>query len=154
MVQVYPRLTALGPFVPYVAVVAAGTCNVAFTRMDEIQNGVAVIDAEGKERGRSVSAGKLAVFKTVTTRSAFLPIFPLLIPPLALSMTSLKPGALPHSMLSLVVITVSIATALPIALAIEPPQMAMEVSSLEPEFHDLKDSEGNPVTILYASKGL
>jgi len=40
-----------------------------------------VLDAEGKERGRSVTAGKLAVFKTVTTRSMFLPIFPLLIPP-------------------------------------------------------------------------
>merc|ERR1711990_643672 len=98
-------MASLGPFVPYVAVVAAGSCNVAFTRMDEIQNGVAVMDAEGKEYGRSITAGRTAVFKTVTTRSAFLPIFPLLIPPLVLSMTPLKPSTLPHSMLSLVVIT-------------------------------------------------
>ena len=33
---------ALGPFVPYLATATAGTCNVSFTRMDEIQNGVVV----------------------------------------------------------------------------------------------------------------
>ena len=42
LMKLYPRLTALGPFVPYVAVVAAGSCNVAFTRMDEMTNGVTV----------------------------------------------------------------------------------------------------------------
>lgn len=165
--KAYPRLNALGSFVPYVAVVTAGSCNVAFTRMDEIRNGVAVpslleglgmgtdlgccqvVDGEGNERGLSVTAGKLAVFKTVTTRSMFLPIFPLLIPPVGelvyllipcrpepspavtdlvplatvMSALPLKPMTTPHSLATLAVITVSIAAALPIALALEPGQV-------------------------------
>ena len=33
----FPALQALGPAVPYLAVISAGSCNVGFTRMDEIQ---------------------------------------------------------------------------------------------------------------------
>ena len=70
-------------------------CNVGFTRMDEIRNGIDVSDADGNVLGRSVAAGKIAVFKTVTTRSCFLPIFPLVIPPLTMKALGALAGASP-----------------------------------------------------------
>jgi len=32
--------------------------------------------------------------------------------------------------------------------------MSMDVESLEPEFQNLRDSNGEPIRVLYASKGL
>ena len=37
-----------GLIVPYLAVISAGSCNVGFTRMDEIRNGIFVKDKDGK----------------------------------------------------------------------------------------------------------
>jgi len=154
LIKAKPALARLGPFIPYLAVITAGSCNVAFTRLDEIKNGVVVSDEHGKQYGLSKAAGKLAVFKTVTTRSCFLPIFPLLIPPTVMALMPLTPGTMPHNLASLGVITVCLATALPMALALEPGQMEMDATSLEEEFWDLKDAQGNPVKVLYASKGM
>ena len=82
MLKAYPRLQAFGLFVPYFAVISAGTCNVGFTRMDEIRNGIFVNDADGDVVGRSITAGRMAVVQTVTTRSWFIPLFSLCAPPL------------------------------------------------------------------------
>jgi len=154
MMAAYPAIAAAGPFVPYLAVISAGTANVAFTRMDEVNNGVHVFDGDGKDHGKSISAGRTAVFKTVTTRSCFLPIFPLLIPPAIMAALPLKPQTLPHNLVSLVVITACLTVALPMALAIEPGQMALPATDLEPEFQGRKDAKGETITTFYASKGL
>ena len=50
--KAFPRLQAFGIFVPYLAVISAGTCNVGFTRSDEIRNGIFVADADGNIVGR------------------------------------------------------------------------------------------------------
>lgn len=71
-----------------------------------------------------------------------------------LSALPLKPGTLPHNLAALTVITMVIGSALPVALAIEPGQMTLDATSLEPEFHNMKDKHGNPITEFYASKGL
>ena len=97
LLKAVPALQAFGLFVPYLAVITAGTCNVGFTRMDEIRNGIDVSDADGNVLGRSVAAGKIAVFKTVTTRSCFLPIFPLVIPPLTMKALGAVAGLVPGS---------------------------------------------------------
>ena len=47
-----------------------------------------------------------------------------------------------------------LAFGLPIALAIQPLQMALDVATLEPQFRDLKKADGSPVTTVYASKGM
>lgn len=147
-----PALQALGPFVPYLAVVTAGSCNVGFTRMDEMKNGIDVADADGKIVGRSVAAGKLAVFQTVTTRSMFLPIFPLVIPPVVmqgfLATGAVAAGSAAAVALELVTITISMSVGLPCALALLPLQMSLDVKQLEPEFQKLG------LTHVYASKGL
>ena len=153
-----PRLRTLGPFVPYLAVITAGSCNVGFTRMDEIRNGIDVADAEGNVLGRSIAAGQVAVFKTVTSRSMFLPIFPLVIPPLvlqgAMGAGVVAAGGTAAMLLELGTITVSMSIGLPAALALQPLQMELDVSSLEPEFQQLRSKAGAKVTHVYASKGM
>ena len=119
-----------------------------------MNNGVHVFDGDGKDHGKSISAGRTAVFKTVTTRSCFMPIFPLLIPPAIMAALPLKPQTLPHNLASLVVITACLTVALPMALAIEPGQMALPAADLEPEFQGRKDAKGETITTFYASKGL
>lgn len=153
-----PQLKKFGPAIPYFAVITAGTTNLSFTRMDEIKNGINVSDSDGNVLGRSVSAGRLAVFKTVTTRSIFLPIIPILFPAVTTSVL-VNAGIIAASSpagiaVQLAVITASMAVALPAALAILPEIMEIPVDSLEEDFHGLVDKNGNPITIVYASKGL
>ena len=100
----------------------------------------------------------MAVFKTVTTRSMFLPIFPLVIPPVvmqgAMGVGLIAAGSTMAMLLELGTITLCMSIGLPAALALQPLQMELDVSSLEPEFQNLKDSKGAPIKHVYASKGL
>jgi len=158
LLATFPALQALGPAVPYLAVISAGPCNVGFTRMDEIQQGIDVADADGNKLGRSIAAGKIAVFKTVTSRSMFLPIFPLLIPPVVmrgvLATGVVVAGGGAAIAIELATITLCMSVGLPAALALQPLQMELDVSSLEAEFQSLTGKDGKPITHVYASKGM
>jgi len=158
LLATFPALQALGPAVPYLAVISAGSCNVGFTRMDEIQYGIDVADADGNKLGRSIAAGKVAVFKTVTTRSCFLPIFPLLIPPVfmkaVLATGAVAAGGAAAIAIEVVTIAACMSIGLPAALALQPLQMELDVTSLESEFQGLKGQDGKPITHVYASKGM
>eukprot|EP00405_Crypthecodinium_cohnii_P022889 CAMPEP_0206471500 /NCGR_PEP_ID=MMETSP0324_2-20121206/31603_1 /ASSEMBLY_ACC=CAM_ASM_000836 /TAXON_ID=2866 /ORGANISM="Crypthecodinium cohnii, Strain Seligo" /LENGTH=395 /DNA_ID=CAMNT_0053945843 /DNA_START=78 /DNA_END=1265 /DNA_ORIENTATION=- len=151
-----PALQVLGPFVPYLAVVAAGSANISFTRMEEWNGtGVSIVDETGKELGMSQKAGQLGVAQTVLSRAVFLPIAPMVMP--ILFMKVLKPLMInkPVEMVTeLCLITVCISGMLPVALSILPQKMEIDVSKLEPEFQGLKDASGNPVTKVFANKGL
>jgi len=149
-----PALSAAGPFVPYLAVISAGTANVSFTRMEEWNGkGVSVCDAEGKDLGMSVKAGQLGVLQTVVTRSCFLPIAPMVLPILGMRILN-PPAGVASAVTELILITVCISGMLPVALSILPTTMELNVSSLESQFQNLKDSTGNPITKVYANKGL
>ena len=39
-------------------------------------------------------------------------------------------------------------------IAAFPQRLALDVTSLEPEFHDLVDAKGQPIQTLYSNKGL
>lgn len=148
-----PSLARLGLFVPYIAVISAGSCNVAFTRMDEWNGrGVSIFSHEGKELGMSLKAGQQAVLSTVSTRSCCLPIPVLLVPPVVMSMLPVS-GALGMVVEGLVII-VCMGVALPCALAMLPQEMEIPVTSLEPEYQALLDSAGKPITYVKANKGL
>ena len=153
-----PALQRLSIVVPYIAVATAGSCNVALTRMDEIRNGVVVALADGTPVGTSILAGREAVWQTVTTRSMFLPIPILLLPPAIMKVLraalSLRAG--PAAMaLETVVIAGCLGVALPMALAINPQLMSLDVDNLEPEFRNLTDAaSGERVRHVYAAKGL
>lgn len=45
-------------------------------------------------------------------------------------------------------------TALPAAIAVFPQISSLETSDMEPEFQNLTDSNGKPITRLYYNKGL
>lgn len=156
LMKAVPALQVMGPFVPYLAVISAGSANVSFTRMEEwYGKGVSVVDSDGNELGMSKAAGQLGVMQTVISRSCFLPIAPMVMPVIA--MKALKPflKSTPAAMLAeLVLITVCISGMLPVALAILPQKMEIDVSKLEPEFQGLKDAKGQPIKSVFANKGL
>jgi len=155
LIQAVPVLKVMGPFVPYLAVISAGSSNVGFTRMEEWNGkGVTIFDAEGKELGMSPKAGQQAVLQTVLTRSCFLPIFPMVVPPLIMSALPTIGFAPVAIAVECVVIAGAIGCMLPVALSILPQKMEVSVASLEPQFQNLKDAKGNPVTTVFANKGL
>jgi len=158
LLKAVPRLQMFGLFVPYVAVVSAGTCNVGFTRMDELRNGIFVADSDGNVLGRSVAAGRLAVWKTVTTRSCFIPLCSLIGPPLVMKAIFATGAVTAGSALAITLevgaVAAFLAIALPLALAIQPLQMELDVASLEPELQGRTKADGTPIQFVYASKGL
>jgi len=156
LIGAIPALAALGPFVPYLAVISAGSANVSFTRMEEwTGKGVSVCDEDGKDLGISLKAGQQGVLQTVITRSCFLPIAPMVMPIFGMKLLSpilIIPGS--AVVAELLLITVCISGMLPVALSLLPQKMPLSVSALEPEFQNLKDSKGNPITTVFANKGL
>merc|ERR1712151_430777 len=69
LLQVVPSLQVFGPFVPYLAVISAGSANVSFTRMEEWRGkGISICDEEGTDLGMSKAAGQLGVLQTVLSR--------------------------------------------------------------------------------------
>ncbi|CAK9188733.1 unnamed protein product [Sphagnum troendelagicum] len=50
-------------FVPFAAVAGANCVNLPFMRRNEIRNGIAVFDKDGKHVGKSSTAAKKALFK-------------------------------------------------------------------------------------------
>lgn len=157
IIAAVPALQMFGPFVPYLAVISAGTANVSFTRMEEWQGkGVSISDADGKELGMSLKAGQAAVLQTVVTRSCFLPIAPMVMPIFGMKLLSPIIGvAGPMAIVAeLVLITGCISGMLPVALSLLPQKMEIDVSKLEPEYQNLKDGKGQAITSVFANKGL
>jgi tricarboxylate carrier len=159
LIQALPALQVMGPFVPYLAVIAAGSANVSFTRMEEWKGkGVGIVSEEGKDLGLSLAAGQMGVLQTVLTRSCFLPIAPMVLPIFGMKALGavapiLTTGAL-GIVSEIVLICGCISTMLPCALAILPQKMEIPVSRLEPEYQNLVDSQGKPITKVFANKGL
>ena len=154
-----PALAKVGLLVPYVATVAAGSSNVAFTRVNEMIDGIHVVDARGNDLGVSVKAGRSAVFNTIITRSMFLPVFPLLLPPTIMSLLTrfrvVTPKTPPAIAAEIAVIALSLGLGLPAALALQPQRMTLRVADLEPEFQGRVDpATGQPYEVVFANKGL
>lgn len=71
-------------FVPLPAVMTASTLNVCLMRMHELNEGINVVDKEGKTVGTSKVAAKKALKEMAVTR-ALLPIPLLTIPPICMT---------------------------------------------------------------------
>mmetsp|Transcript_18171 Transcript_18171/g.35698 ORF Transcript_18171/g.35698 Transcript_18171/m.35698 type:complete len:326 (-) Transcript_18171:208-1185(-) len=150
----FKRVASIPFVVPYIAVAGAGAANVYFTRRGEIEKGVMVKDANGKDLGVSQEAGRQGVIKTILSRSLGLPIPVLVIPA---TVMALLPKNLPKRTMmvaELLVITSALCVALPGTLAIFPQKMALDVKTLEPYFQNLYDENGEPITTVYSNKGL
>ncbi|ORZ31595.1 Tricarboxylate/iron carrier [Catenaria anguillulae PL171] len=132
--------------------------NVFLMRQKELREGIAVTDEQGNEVGKSTAAGWQAVsqVRRRLTRcyGSAMPGRPPMV------MSRLKPLALfrnnPRLLIpaELAVVAGSLMGALPCAIALFPQQAKVPVSSLEPKFHNFKDTEGNPITHVFYNKGL
>lgn len=88
------KAPTLGRFVPFFAVASANLINIGAMRRHELQDGVAVLDAQGNKLGSSVSAAKKALSETAVSR-VVLPVPILVFSPLILmGLERLAPKAL------------------------------------------------------------
>ncbi|CAM9433062.1 unnamed protein product [Ectocarpus sp. 12 AP-2014] len=144
----------------YVAVAAAGSMNVLFTRASEITGGVQVTDESGEARGVSKKAGLQCVLQTVASRGLILPI-PVVVLPAAIVGLMKNRGLMPSSprgkmWAQVGVLTGSLAFALPMSIAVFPQEARFKASTLEPQLQHLllKGGSRGEVNYLYANKGL
>lgn len=162
LVQATPRLARLGILVPYTAVVAAGASNVALTRSPEIASGVPISTPSGEVLGVSRRAAVESVALTILSRVVFLPVVPMLVPPLLMSAcrsvgplrSLLRVGSPAAVVAETTLVAGSISFALPPCIALFPQQMAISTSRLEPEFQNRIDRDGKPVDHVVCNKGL
>ncbi|XP_069488406.1 sideroflexin-5 [Ambystoma mexicanum] len=139
-------------FVPFPAVASANVCNVVLMRHSELEEGIDVLDCDGKVVGSSRIAAKHALLETALTR-VVLPMPILVLPPVIMSLlekTSLlrsRPRlVLPvHSLVCLA----AFGLALPLAISLFPQMSEIETCRLEPEIAAATTSK----TVVY-NKGL
>eukprot|EP01087_Luapelamoeba_hula_P006295 TRINITY_DN16367_c0_g1_i1.p1 TRINITY_DN16367_c0_g1~~TRINITY_DN16367_c0_g1_i1.p1 ORF type:complete len:337 (+),score=57.02 TRINITY_DN16367_c0_g1_i1:22-1011(+) len=165
--QVVKRLNNVQPatrllvqkFVPFVAVATAGIANLFLMRANELKDGISVTDENGQVvgEGRSPKAGLRAIVQTAASRLV-IPAITLTIPPVIMnslektSWLSARPALAKG--INFTIITAMMAVALPLAVAVFPQQSSVSVKKLEPKYHNLKDSNGNPIETVYYNKGL
>ena len=147
-----PILKLLAPFA---AVSAAGITSLVFMRHKELEVGVAVRDADGKERGSSVAAAREGIAKCCVPRIVW-NVPNLLIPPFV--MASLEPYLARNPRMRLPAIA-ALGTCLCFvgiypAQAIFSQKATIESHRLEPQFQGLLDEQGEPVHMFYYNKGL
>nr|CAG8494826.1 5815_t:CDS:10 [Entrophospora candida] len=165
LTQAVPRMRFLKPsvrgllsrLVPFFAVASAGTVNVYLMRLKEIRNGIDVYDANGNNLGKSQKAGASAVGQVAISR--ILTNSPVLtIPPIVLSQLE-KTSFLKHyprllTPINFGLITISLMTALPLAIAAFPQYASIDPMKLETKFWELKDENGNVIKRVFYNKGL
>lgn len=152
--KVWQNFASIPFVVPFFSVASAGSTNVYFSRVSEIENGIQVFDIDNNEVGISKIAAKQGVFQTILSRSIGLPIPVLVLPHFMMKLIPKTVTKKPRMLFELAAITISIAIALPITIAIFPQKLELNAKTLENEFHDLKDKNGNTITKLYSNKGL
>jgi hypothetical protein len=166
------RLAARGPaslrsgkfgfIIPMIASAAAGSANISFTRSDELMGGAPVRDEDNVVRGVSRTAGFQGVAQTALTRCVMIPISCLMLPSVMMAGFKAAPfisqTIRSNKRVLLVAEVASIygcfAALLPAALAVYPQTIEYTPAELEPQFHNLMDAKGQPVTRLFGSKCL
>lgn len=137
------------------AVMAAGSANVAFTRSSELRDGVDVYNTKGDSLGKSQIAGRYAVGYTILSRSILLPI-PIMVLPGIMSSLAIRTwfrsgvGNRTKLLVDISCIILAQAFALPVCIAAFPQTLAMERKELEPSFN----SDDPADQIVYVRKGV
>lgn len=142
----------------YIAVSAAGTSNIIFSRQNELREGASISDSSGQYYGRSLIAGKNVVIQTAISCGVIFPLPVLILPHLIMrglaKLTLLPTSPRLRLAVELTAITGSLAGALPVCMALFPQTASYKATDLEPKFHNLRDVQGRPILIFYAKKGL
>ncbi|CAN3375775.1 hypothetical protein DIURU_003795 [Diutina rugosa] len=150
--------TVLSRLVPFAAVVSAGVVNVFLMRSEELKKGISVFDKDGNDVGNSKKAAFYAVGETAASRVInATPI--MVIPPLILvrmeraGLFRGKPKAV-ELLTNVCLIAATSFGALPFALAVFPQRQSISVNKLEPQFQNLKDKDGKPITTVEFNRGM
>ena len=143
--------------ISFIANSAANGTNLLVIRNKEYREGIPVLTEDGQEVGISKKVGKSAVLQTALTR-CMMPILPLGLPTISFFLLD-KMKLIPKNqalrvLQQWVVFTYSIMFSPAMSWALFPQVTKINTSKLEPEFHNLKDKNGNPITELYYNKGL
>lgn len=157
--KVAKRVPAASPALfSYIAVSAAGTSNIMFSRQNEFREGAPMMDATGKYHGHSLIAGKSVVLQTAVSRGLIFPL-PVLLLPHAIMQGLGKLALLPKNprlrlAVELAAITGSLAGALPVCMSLFPQTATFKATELEPQFQNVKDGDGRPISSFQTNKGL
>ena len=129
-------------FVPLPAVMCASTMNVVLMRMHELDEGIDVVDKDGKVVGTSKLAAKKALTEMAVTRAA-LPIPLLTIPPIVMTVLEktsfLKKNPKWHIVFNMLVCSVTFFYALPATIAIFPQYSEVIFGSLITQLYIIPD---------------
>lgn len=152
------KIKLIQTLVPFTAVATAGVFNAAAMRYKDALHGVKALDADGNNYGKSVSAGQFVLTQVCLTRVA-LPVPILLLPPYLLrliTMMGMMPaGRLGRAAWEVSVVTLCLAGALPLAVAIFPQTASLPASDLEPEFQNcIHPVTGRRIEQFYFNKGV
>jgi len=149
--------TTLAMLVPFFSVAIAGIVNVFMMRRNEVSHGINVKTEEGVVVGKSKKAGMSALAMVATSRVVTaIPVLTVV----PFTVNALLKTRFFKSRPSLVIplniglIYLALETALPAAIALFPQNIRVAAKSLEPQFHDLVDSNNQKLTHLYFNRGL
>jgi len=150
--------TLVQKLVPFVSVATAGASNVFLMRRNEMKEGISVTNQEGtKVYGTSVVAGRKAVLQTTLTRVA-LPAPILILPPIIMKFLNATKFFRKNPRISMPVeiltIIICLWGALPMAIGLFPQQYSVPVTALEESFHDMKDEDGEHISVAYFNRGI
>jgi tricarboxylate carrier len=139
-------------FIPLPAVATASTCNVIFMRINELDEGINVVDQNGNYVGTSKLAAKKALKEMAITR-ALLPVPLMTIPPVIMTYLEnksfLKNSPKLYNPINLIVCGLVFLFALPATIAIFPQMSSIPASSLEDDI-----SKKTNEKMLFFNKGL
>lgn len=144
-------------FISLTAVGSAGFLNLLIMRSKEMKEGINLVDHEGVDHGKSVIIGKKAVMSTAATR-LLMPIPPLLLPVVTFYIME-KKNLVPKNKyvkgaLDAAIFFAYLSLGPPLACSVFEQTARTRVESIEPQFHNLKDSKGELIKELFYNKGL
>jgi len=150
-----------GRFVPFVAVAAANCVNLPFMRSTEIEEGIQLLDKDGKklEDRQSKTAAKVAISQVVMSR-VFMATPGMVLAPIAMNFLEKKYSRIKASLpltlaCQLVLIGTCLVFATPMCCAIFPQKSSIKVGSLEDDVKNKLVKDGFKETDhVYYNKGL
>jgi len=146
-----------GRLVPLIAISAANGVNIPLMRKKELQLGIDIHDADGRELGKSEIAARSAISQVVLSRIA-MAAPTVVIPAFVMhyvektSVFKRAPWISAPIIISLVGATLVWST--PLGCALWPQISSLPTSALEPKFQGLLQPDGRAVDQVYFNKGL
>lgn len=148
----------MGRFVPFAAVAGANCVNLPFMRWNEIRDGIAIFDKDGKRVGESSEAAKSAIAQVVLSRIG-MAVPGMIIPPIIMNALEQKPFMRRrpwlNSPIQILLCGVFLTFTTPMCCALFPQKSSIKVSSIEDKVKQKLLRDGMKETDrVYFNKGL